>query len=74
MLVGSLLPLRQRSIGREGGGRRRPGRLPAPGVADVPLSRRSALCPEASKRYLQRATEQETVPPPLMMREQPGSE
>ncbi|KAJ1198163.1 hypothetical protein NDU88_002007 [Pleurodeles waltl] len=40
MLVGSVLPLRQRSIGREGGGRRRPGQLPAPGAADVPLSRR----------------------------------
>ncbi|KAJ1101185.1 hypothetical protein NDU88_006257 [Pleurodeles waltl] len=40
MLVGSVLPLRQRSIGREGGGRRRPGRLPAPGAADEPLSRR----------------------------------
>ncbi|KAJ1202170.1 hypothetical protein NDU88_005971 [Pleurodeles waltl] len=40
MLVGSVLPLRQRSIGREGGVRRRPGLLPAPGAADEPLSRR----------------------------------
>ncbi|KAJ1171235.1 hypothetical protein NDU88_003105 [Pleurodeles waltl] len=41
MLVGSVLPLRQRSIGREGGGGLRPGRLPAPGATDEPLSRRS---------------------------------
>ncbi|KAJ1217813.1 hypothetical protein NDU88_005400 [Pleurodeles waltl] len=40
MLVGSVLPLRQRSIGREGGGRLRPGLLPAPGAADEQLSRR----------------------------------
>ncbi|KAJ1216360.1 hypothetical protein NDU88_003963 [Pleurodeles waltl] len=40
MLVGSVLPLRQRSIGREGGVRRRPGLLPALGAADEPLSRR----------------------------------
>ncbi|KAJ1157257.1 hypothetical protein NDU88_009972 [Pleurodeles waltl] len=45
MLVGSVLPLRQRSIGRDGGGRRRPGRLPAPGAADEPLSRRRAPLP-----------------------------
>ncbi|KAJ1123480.1 hypothetical protein NDU88_001949 [Pleurodeles waltl] len=40
MLVGSVLPLRQLSIRREGGVRRRPGLLPAPGAADEPLSRR----------------------------------
>ncbi|KAJ1200137.1 hypothetical protein NDU88_003964 [Pleurodeles waltl] len=52
MLVGSILPLRQRSIGREGGGRRRPGRLPAPGAADEPLSKRrpQACSPRSARR------------------------
>ncbi|KAJ1140641.1 hypothetical protein NDU88_006990 [Pleurodeles waltl] len=40
MVVGSVLPLRQLSIRREGGVRRRPGLLPAPGAAVEPLSRR----------------------------------
>ncbi|KAJ1209652.1 hypothetical protein NDU88_005025 [Pleurodeles waltl] len=40
MVVGSVLPLRQLSIRREGGVRRRPGLLPVPGVAVEPLSRR----------------------------------
>ncbi|KAJ1207506.1 hypothetical protein NDU88_002897 [Pleurodeles waltl] len=43
MVVGSVLPLRQLSIRREGGVRRRPGLLPAPGAAVEPLSRRG-LC------------------------------
>ncbi|KAJ1117488.1 hypothetical protein NDU88_005688 [Pleurodeles waltl] len=41
MLVGSVLPLRQQSVGREGGSRRRPGRLPASVATDELLSRRS---------------------------------
>ncbi|KAJ1179855.1 hypothetical protein NDU88_005088 [Pleurodeles waltl] len=37
----------------EGGGRRRPGRLPAPGAADVPLSRRGPqACSARSARRL----------------------
>ncbi|KAJ1199376.1 hypothetical protein NDU88_003212 [Pleurodeles waltl] len=40
MVVGSVLPVRQLSIRREGGVRRRSGLLPAPGAAVEPLSRR----------------------------------
>ncbi|KAJ1083041.1 hypothetical protein NDU88_003201 [Pleurodeles waltl] len=40
MVVGSVLPLRQLSIRREGGVRRRPGLLPAPGAAVELLSMR----------------------------------